>query len=92
MTNTLRNNVLVHWAIPVERTLSVHACDKICLSEDIRLFRSKHMRLSHTLRIVSIGNIRGPGEAKNIFPQSVRRTSSPFKIRLIPHIMNPFYA
>ncbi len=34
MTNTLRNNVLVHWAIPVERTLSVHACDKICLSED----------------------------------------------------------
>ena len=34
MTSTLRNNVLVHWAIPVERTLSVHACDKICLSED----------------------------------------------------------
>jgi hypothetical protein len=34
MTSTLRNKLLVHWAIPVKRTISVHACDKICLSED----------------------------------------------------------
>ena len=34
MTSTLRNNLLVHWAIPVERTMYVHACDKICLTED----------------------------------------------------------
>jgi hypothetical protein len=34
MTSTLRNNVLVHWAIPVERTMYVQASDKICRGED----------------------------------------------------------
>ncbi len=50
------------------------------------------MQLSRTLKIIPIDKVRASDEAKSLSPQSVRYTSLPFNIRLMPHIMNPLYA
>lgn len=76
MTSTLQNNLLVHWAIPVERTMSVHVCDKICLSEDCSPLPIKaHAVVTHVENRFNRQN-PGPEEPKNLFPQSVRWTSA----------------
>jgi hypothetical protein len=67
MTSTLRNNLLVHWAIPVGRTRSVHTCDKICSVWTIRLPRSKHMRLSRAVKTIPIEKSEGRKSRKTFF-------------------------
>lgn len=76
MTITLRNNVLIHWAIPVERTISVHACDKICLSEDYSpLPIEAHAVITHVENHFNRQNPRA-GRAEKHFPTSVKGTSA----------------
>lgn len=67
MTSTLRNNLLVHWAIPVELTLSVHACDKICLSVDYSTLPFETHAVLTGIEDDFNRKIRGPGEAKTFF-------------------------
>jgi hypothetical protein len=93
MTSTLRNNLLVHWAIPVKRTISVHACDKICLSEDYSpLPIEAHAVVTRVEIHFNRQNPRVGRRRKTFFHNLLEAPLLPLKIRLIPHIMNPFYA
>jgi hypothetical protein len=91
MTEDVAEQFARQLAIPVERTMYVQASDKICLSVDYSPLPFETHAVLTGIEDHFNRKIRGPEEAKNLFSQSVRCASSPFKIRLIPHIMNPFY-
>jgi hypothetical protein len=76
MTSTLRNNLLVHWAIPGARTRSVHTRDNIFLSVDYSPPPIETYAVITRIEEYSNRKTRGPEEPKNLFSQSVRYTSA----------------